>query len=100
LTENPVFWVSTALAFPVFILAMIADLLRAWLPDGLSMKTVQWIEFALATPVVWWGGWPFFVRGRQSVQTWNLNMFTLLSLSFRKIRYPAPKYTFYTVFTI
>lgn len=74
------FWVSTVLAFPVFIIAMIADLFPAWLPDGLSMKTVQWIEFALATPVVWWGGWPFFVRGRQSVQTWNLNMFTLIAL--------------------
>jgi Cu+-exporting ATPase len=74
------FWVSTVLAFPVFILAMIADLFPAWLPDGLSMKTVQWIEFALATPVVWWGGWPFFVRGWQSVQTWNLNMFTLIAL--------------------
>ncbi|MBW2740460.1 MAG: heavy metal translocating P-type ATPase, partial [Deltaproteobacteria bacterium] len=74
------FWVSTVLAFPVFIIAMVADLFPAWLPDGLSMKTVQWIEFALATPVVWWGGWPFFVRGRQSVQTWNLNMFTLIAL--------------------
>lgn len=74
------FWVSTVLAFPLFIIAMIADLFPAWLPDGLSMKTVQWIEFALATPVVWWGGWPFFVRGRQSVQTWNLNMFTLIAL--------------------
>lgn len=74
------FWVSTVLAFPVFILAMIADLLPAWLPDGLSMQTVQWIEFALATPVVLWGGWPFFVRARQSVQTWNLNMFTLIAL--------------------
>jgi Cu+-exporting ATPase len=74
------FWVSTVLAFPVFIIAMIADLFPAWLPDGLSMKTVQWIEFALATPVVWWGGWPFFVRGRQSIQSWNLNMFTLIAL--------------------
>ena len=74
------FWVSTVLAFPLFIIAMVADLFPAWLPDGLSMKTVQWIEFALATPVVWWGGWPFFVRGRQSVQTWNLNMFTLIAL--------------------
>lgn len=74
------FWVSTVLAFPVFILAMIADLFPAWLPDGLSMKTVQWIEFALATPVVWWGGWPFFVRGWQSIQSWNLNMFTLIAL--------------------
>ena len=74
------FWVSTVLALPVFVLAMVADLVPAWLPDGLSMRTVQWIEFALATPVVLWGGWPFFVRGWQSVATWNLNMFTLIGL--------------------
>jgi Cu+-exporting ATPase len=74
------FWVSTALALPVLVLAMVADLVPAWLPDGLSMKAVQWIECALATPVVLWGGWPFFVRGWQSVVTWNLNMFTLIGL--------------------
>jgi Cu+-exporting ATPase len=74
------FWVSTVLALPVFILAMVADLVPAWLPDGLSMKAVQWIECVLATPVVLWGGWPFFVRGWQSVVTWNLNMFTLIGL--------------------
>jgi len=74
------FWVSTVLALPVFILAMIADLLPGWLPEDMSMQTVQWIEFALATPVVLWGGWPFFVRGWQSVVTWNLNMFTLIGL--------------------
>ncbi len=44
------------------------------------MHTVQWIEFVLATPVVFWGGWPFFVRGWQSVVSWNLNMFTLIGL--------------------
>jgi Cu+-exporting ATPase len=59
---------------------MVADLAPTWLPDGLSMKTVQWIEFILATPVVLWGGWPFFVRGWQSVVSWNLNMFTLIGL--------------------
>ncbi len=74
------FWVSTALALPLFLLAMIADLAPSWLPAGLSMKAVQWIEFALATPVVLWGGWPFFVRGWQSVLSWNLNMFTLIGL--------------------
>ncbi len=74
------FWVSTVLAIPVFILAMVADVLPAWLPDGFSMQSVQWVEFVLATPVVLWGGWPFFVRGWQSVQTWNLNMFTLIAL--------------------
>ena len=74
------FWVSSVLAIPVFILAMIADLLPALLPSFLTMSTVQWIQFTLATPVVLWGGWPFFARGWQSVQTWNLNMFTLIGL--------------------
>jgi len=74
------FWVCAVLAFPVFLLAMVADMKSSWLPNWLSMQGVQWIEFALATPVVLWGGWPFFVRGWQSVKTWNLNMFTLISL--------------------
>ncbi len=74
------FWISSVLAIPVFILAMVADLVPSWLPDGLAMQTVQWIEFVLATPVVIWGGWPFYVRAVQSVRTWNLNMFTLIGL--------------------
>jgi Cu+-exporting ATPase len=74
------FWVSTALSIPVFALAMIADLLPSLLPSALSMKMVQWIEFLLATPVVFWGGWPFFVRGYKSLQTMNLNMFTLIAI--------------------
>jgi len=74
------FWVSTALALPVFVLAMLADLAPQALPGNLSMHTVQWIEFILATPVVLWGSWPFFVRGWQSLLTWNLNMFTLIGL--------------------
>jgi Cu+-exporting ATPase len=77
---NRRFWMSAVLALPVFILAMVADLAPGWLPEGLSMKAVQWIEFSLATPVVLWGGWPFFVRGWQSVVSWNLNMFTLIGL--------------------
>jgi len=74
------FWVCTVLTVPVFFLAMTADMAPAWLPDWLSMQAVQWIEFAFATPVVLWGGWPFFVRGWQSLRTWNLNMFTLIAL--------------------
>ncbi len=74
------FKVGTVLSIPVFLLAMVADLAPGWLPEGLHMRTVQWIEFVLATPVVLWGGWPFFVRGWQSVKTWNLNMFTLIGL--------------------
>jgi Cu+-exporting ATPase len=74
------FWVCTVLALPVFFLAMIADMMPVWLPNWLSMQAVQWIEFSLATPVVLWGGWPFFVRGWQSIRTLNLNMFTLIAL--------------------
>jgi Cu+-exporting ATPase len=59
---------------------MVADLLPGWLPGGLSMRAVQWIACLLSTPVVLWGGWPFFVRGWNSVRTWNLNMFTLIAL--------------------
>ncbi len=74
------FKVSAALALPVFILAMMADLVPSWLPSGLGMGTVQWIECVLATPVILWGGWPFFERFALSIKTWNLNMFTLVGL--------------------
>ena len=74
------FMLSAALSLPLFTLAMTADLAPQWLPDILSMRAVQWVEFFLATPVVLWGGWPFFVRGWQSVVTRNLNMFTLIGL--------------------
>jgi len=71
------FKISSILALPVFLLAMVADLAPSFLPSWLEMSAVQWIMFALATPVVLWGGWPFFVRGVNSVKTWNLNMFSL-----------------------
>ncbi len=71
---------SVVLAAPVFALAMVADLAPSWLPSFLSMRHVQWIEFLFATPVVLWGGWPFFDRFWLSVKSWNLNMFTLIGL--------------------
>jgi len=74
------FRLSVVLALPVFVLAMIADLAPAWLPQALSMHRVQWIEFILATPVVLWCGWPFFVRAWTSVVNRSLNMFTLIGL--------------------
>ncbi len=74
------FWISTILAIPVFILAMVADLYPSIFPESISMRGVQWVEFLLATPVVLWGGWPFYVRAVQSVITRNLNMFTLIGL--------------------
>jgi len=70
--------VCLALTFPVFVLAMTTHL--GFLPAGFPLRLEQLIEFALATPVVVWGGWPFFLRGWQSLATRNLNMFTLVSL--------------------
>jgi len=74
------FWVSVGLALPVFIVAMISDLIPHYIPEGISMLNIQWFEFLLATPVVIWAGWPFFVRGYNSVVSWNLNMFTLIAI--------------------
>ena len=74
------FWVSTALALPVFVIAMGADLLPQAMPESISMLTLQWLEFALATPVVLWAGWPIFQRGWASIVNRSLNMFSLISL--------------------
>lgn len=75
---NRRFWISAIVSLPVFIVAMIGDFVPQYLP--VSMKSVQWFSFLLATPVVLWGGYPFFVRGWKSVVTWNLNMFTLIAI--------------------
>ena len=74
------FWVSAALALPVFVMATVSDLFPFAIPDFVSMTMLQWIEFALATPVVLWGGWPIFQRGWASVVNRHLNMFTLIAL--------------------
>ena len=74
------FWISAALTAPLFIYAM-GEMLPGRLFEGfVPQGWAQWIQFALATPVVFWGGWVFFVRGAQSLRTMNLNMFTLISL--------------------
>ncbi len=74
------FKVSVALALPVFIMAMTSDLAPRLMPDFVSMTVLQWLEFALATPVVVWGGWPIFQRGWASVVNRSLNMFSLIAL--------------------
>ncbi|HEY6094761.1 MAG TPA: heavy metal translocating P-type ATPase [Gallionellaceae bacterium] len=74
------FWVSTSLALPVFLIAMGTDLLPQIRPETLSMRALQWLEFALATPVVLWAGWPIFQRGWASVVNRSLNMFSLIAL--------------------
>jgi Cu+-exporting ATPase len=75
------FWVSVALTIPILVVAM-ADVVPGLsaLMQFASPRTWQWLEFILATPVVLWGGWPFFVRGARSLVTRNLNMFTLIGL--------------------
>ncbi len=74
------FWVSLALTAPILAF-MIAEMipgrpLDRLVPHGLR----NWIEFGLATPVVLWGGWPFFERGWASIVNRYLNMFTLIAL--------------------
>ena len=86
-TENPElidmnrrFWFSTALALPVFLIAMAADLAPEFAGRFLSHSAIQWFQFLLATPVVLWGGWPLFQRGWASLVNRSLNMFTLIAL--------------------
>ena len=74
------FWIGAVLTLPVFVVAM-AHLVpafahQAWVDSNVS----RWMQFALSTPVVLWGGWPFFRRGLRSLVTLKLNMWTLISL--------------------
>lgn len=72
------FWIGGALALPAVVLEMGGHLAgpHNWIDQTLS----NWIQLVFATPVVLWAGWPFFVRGWQSLLTRNLNMFTLIAM--------------------
>lgn len=74
------FWIGAVLTVPVFVLAMAhiipALAAQSW-PDSHASR---WVQFALATPVVAWAGWPFFRRGWRSIITRRLNMFTLIAI--------------------
>lgn len=71
-------WIGGALALPAVVLEMGGHLAGShnWIDQTLS----NWIQLVFATPVVLWAGWPFFVRGWQSLLTRNLNMFTLIAM--------------------
>jgi len=74
------FWISATFSLPLFLYAM-GDMIpgqpfQSWFDPG----TATWIQLLLASPVVLWGAWPFFVRAVQSLKTMNLNMFTLIGL--------------------
>lgn len=70
------FWISAALTLPLFAIAM-GEMFTAF---ALSSREGGWIQLLLATPVVLWGGWPFFERGWKSFRTLNLNMFSLIAV--------------------
>jgi P-type Cu+ transporter len=72
------FWIGLAFALPAVVLEMGGHLVggHGWVDQTLS----NWIQLVFATPVVVWAGWPFFVRGWQSLVTRNLNMFTLIAM--------------------
>ena len=72
------FWIGLALSLPAVVLEMGGHLIGG---HGLIDPTLSnWIQLVFATPVVVWAGWPFFVRGWQSLMTRNLNMFTLIAI--------------------
>ncbi|MCF6293063.1 MAG: heavy metal translocating P-type ATPase, partial [Robiginitomaculum sp.] len=80
------FWVGLVLTIPVLIIAMgpfVGLPIKDWIPsvgEWPSATVAKWIEMILGTPVVAWAGWPFFVRGWQSIINKSLNMFTLIAI--------------------
>jgi P-type Cu+ transporter len=74
------FWISLVLSAPILFLAMGHMIPGFHLEHWIQPQANHWIQFLLTTPVVVWCGWPFLVRGVNSVRTWHLNMFTLISL--------------------
>jgi P-type Cu+ transporter len=75
---NRRFWIGLVLSLPVVALEMGGHL--TGLNHYVGQTTSNWIQMILATPVVLWCGWPFFVRGWNSIVTRNLNMFTLIAM--------------------
>ncbi len=74
------FWVGAVLTVPLLVLAMGPFVGFTYFMELLGERTSLWFELALATPVILWSGWPFFVRGLESFRTMNLNMFSLISM--------------------
>ena len=73
------FWVGTALSLPLLVIAM--GPMVGWNPaEGMSDATFGWLQLMLATPVVFWCGWPLLSRGAKSFRTMNLNMFSLIAV--------------------
>jgi Cu+-exporting ATPase len=74
------FWIGAALALPVVVLAMAHMIPMLGRQPWVIGDTSRWLQFALATPAIWWAGWPLLHRGWRSVVTRQLNMFTLIGI--------------------
>ena len=74
------FWIGVLLTVPLIFVAMGRHVPGAPFDELASSRALNWLELLLATPVVLWGGWPFFERGWQSLVNRSLNMFTLIAL--------------------
>jgi len=74
------FWTGLALIIPILVPAMSEMIPGEPIQGALSTRTLVWIQLALATPVVLWGGWPFFERGWSSIVNMSPNMFTLIAI--------------------
>ncbi|MCJ7446673.1 MAG: heavy metal translocating P-type ATPase, partial [Bacteroidales bacterium] len=74
------FWIALVLSIPVFIIAMSDYIPFLHLENFASKKVLSWIEFALATPVVFYSSWEFFKRGWSSIRRWAPNMWKLISI--------------------
>src|SRR2546429_4403269 len=74
------FWLSVVLTLPLLLVAMSEFIPGDPVRSLFAYRSIAWISLARASPVVLWGGWPFFVRGWQSILNRSLNMFTLIGL--------------------
>lgn len=74
------FWVAAILSFPLALVVMGAHLIPGLSHEFLDSQLAKWIQMLMATPVVLWAGWPFFIRAAESVKHKSLNMFTLIAL--------------------
>jgi len=73
------FWVGVALSVPLLVIAM-GPMVGLRVVDWMSNAAFGWLQLALATPVVFWCGWPLLVRGAKSFRSLNLNMFSLIAV--------------------
>jgi P-type Cu+ transporter len=74
------FWISVILTVPLLLIAMSEMLPGQQVQHAFSARLLTWVQLLFATPVVLWGGWPFFVRAWASIVNRSLNMFTLIAI--------------------